>query len=147
MTSVEYRFEGDPGVLEQEGPTVSVHIGFDDNFDPSKAGAPNLPATSVLALVDTGANRSCIDSSLAKNLGLPVVNQRKVSGVHGAQFVNIHPAQIYIPDLDFSMSGVFAGVHLRAGGLPYFALLGRDFLKNFTMTYEGQTGTVRIAKA
>ena len=147
MPSVEYRFEGDPGMLERYGPMVYVHIGLDNNFDPGKASAPNLLATSVPALVDTGASESCIDSSLAEKLELPVVDRQTVAGVHGAQPVNVHLAQIYIPDLDFPMSGMFDGVHLRAGGLPYFALLGRDFLKNFTMTYEGRTGIVSIAKA
>ena len=144
MTSVECWFEGDPGMLEQYGPTISVQIGLDNNFHPSKAHAPNLPAAPVPALVDTGAYRSCIDSVLAKKLDLPVVNRRTVGGVHGAQPVNVYFAQIYIPDLDFLMSGQFIGVHLLAGGQPHVALLGRDFLRNCTMTYDGQTGAVRI---
>ena len=146
MTSDEYRFEVDPDRLEQCGPTIHVQISLDNIFDPSKERATNLPATSVPALVDTGANRSCIDSALAEKLKLWVVNRQPVGGVHGEQPANIHLAQIYIPDLDFSMSGLFAGVHLEAGGLPH-ALLGRDFLRNFTMTYEGRTGTVSITKA
>lgn len=147
MTSVECGFEGEPGILERYGPTILVHIGLDNNFQPSKTSAQNLRATSVPALVDTGASESCIDSTLAEKLGLPVINQQAVAGVHGAQPANKHLAHIYIPDLDFSMSGQFTGVHLLAGGQPHFALLGRDFLKDFTMTYEGRTGTVRITKA
>ena len=146
MTSVECWFEGEPGILERDGPTILVQVGLDHNFHSSKVSAPNLPATSVPALVDTGAYRSCIDSALAEKLKLWVVNRQPVGGVHGEQPANIHLAQIYIPDLDFSMSGLFAGVHLEAGGLPH-ALLGRDFLRNFTMTYEGRTGTVSITKA
>lgn len=147
MTSVECWFEGEPGILERDGPTILVQVGLDHNFHSSKVSAPNLPATSVPALVDTGAYRSCIDSALAKKLKLPVVNRQTVGGVHGAQPVNLHYAQIYIPDLEFSMSGLFFGAHLLAGGQRHFALLGRDFLKNFTMTYEGRTGTVSITKA
>lgn len=147
MTSVECGFEGAPDWLEYRGPTIYVQIGFDHNFDSNKESVPNLPATPLPALVDTGAYRSCIDSGLAERLGLPVINRRTVGGVHGAQPANLYPAHIYIPDLDYSMSGVFIGAHLPAGGQPHFALLGRDFLKDFTMTYDGQTGTVRITKA
>lgn len=146
MTSAECWIEGDPGMLEQHGPMVSVHIGLDNSFHPSKANEQNLPATQVPALVDTGAYLSCIDWTIAEKLGLRVVDKEKVGGVHGAQCVNIHLAQIYIPDLDFLMGGVFIGANLRAAGLPP-ALLGRDFLRDFTMVYEGQTGTVRITKA
>ena len=147
MTSVECWFEGEPGMLEQYGPTISVQIGLDYNFHPTKARAPNLPATAVPALVDTGAGQSCIDSAPAEKLELPVVNRRTVAGVHGAQPVNIHIAQIYIPDLDFSRTGLFVGAHLLAGGQPHAALIGRDILRNFTMIYEGQTGAVRITKS
>ena len=147
MTSIKCWFEGNPGVLERYGPTILVQVGLDYNFQPSKERATNLPATSVPALVDTGAVESCIDSALAEKLELPVVDRQVVGGVHGAQPVNLYPAQIYIPDLDFSMSGLFFGAHLLDGGQPHGALIGRDFLRNFTMTYEGRTGIVSIAKA
>ena len=42
-------------------------------------------------------------------------------------------------------SGRFAGVHLRAGGQPHFALIGRTFLEDFTMRYEGKTGMVTLS--
>ena len=64
------------------------------------------------ALVDTGASESCIDSLLATELGLPVVDRRSVSGTHGAHPVNVHLAQVYVPTLDFTIFGTFAGVHL-----------------------------------
>jgi hypothetical protein len=40
--------------------------------------------------------------------------------------------------------GLFAGVNLAAGGQPHQALIGRTFLRHFTMIYEGRTGTVTI---
>ena len=43
------------------------------------------------------------------------------------------------------MYGAFAGVHLTAGGQVHTALIGRTFLQDFTLTYEGQTGRVSIA--
>ena len=66
--------------------------------------------------MDTGAAASCIDSILANTLKLPVVDQQDVAGSHGKGEVNMHLAQIHVPDVDFTVYGEFAGVHLLAGG-------------------------------
>ena len=129
-----------PGQLVQYGPTIPVQVGFDPEYYPVSSEPPNLPDHMYPALVDTGATTSCIDSDLALNLGLPIVNRRIIAGVHGISTVNIHLAQIYVPDLEFTDYGEFAGVHLSAGGQPYFALLGRTFLLDFTMTYRVERG-------
>ena len=64
---------------------------------------------------------------------------------HGAEKVNMHLAQIIVTSLRFTIYGAFAGVHLKAGGMGYQALIGRTFLRNVTMVYEGLTGTVSIS--
>jgi hypothetical protein len=46
--------------------------------------------------------------------------------------------------LRFTMYGLFAGVHLTAGGQPHSVLMGRTFLRSFVMAYEGNTGTVTL---
>ena len=98
----------------------------------------------IHALVDTGATQSCIDSSLAMNLGLKVHDQLEIAGIGGKQLVNLHIAQIFFPALGTTMFGQFAGVHLAAGGQSHSALVGRDFLAHFIMTYNGTTGQVVI---
>ena len=127
------------------GPTLGVQIGFDPAFRPSGLSNPDLPPENHPALVDTGATESCIDSALALGLKLPIVDSQEVAGVHGADTVNVHLAQIYVPTLNFTVYGRFAGVHLHAGGQPHFALIRRTFLQYFTMTYEGRTGTVILS--
>jgi predicted aspartyl protease len=134
-------------LLVGTGPTLFVQIGFDPGFDPAAqpARAPVLPAAPVHALVDTGATESCIDSTLAMNLNLPVVDRRLISGAHGAGEVNVHLAQIHIPSLGFTLYGPFAAVDLIAGGQSHMALIGRTFLQHFTMHYDGRTGTVTLS--
>jgi predicted aspartyl protease len=123
-----------------------VNIGFDPNYQPPPSPTPPVPGIAgIHALVDTGATESCIDSQLAAQLNLPIVDRRKVSGVHGAEDVNVHLAQVYIPSLRFTIYGAFCGVHLAAGGQAHRALIGRSFLQGFTMTYEGRTGTVTLS--
>jgi gag-polyprotein putative aspartyl protease len=129
------------------GPTLIVAVGFDPNY---KVGPPwTIPIpgiTGIHALVDTGAGESCIDNLLASQLNLPIVDRRPISGIHGTQMVNMHMAQIHVPTLNFTIYGVFAGVDLAAGGQAHRVLIGRTFLQNFTMFYEGLTGTVKLSR-
>lgn len=133
-------------LLAVNGPTLEVEIGFDFQFRAETVNSrPDIPAARWSALVDTGASASCIDSALATELGLPLSGRYKVAGVGGISSVDRHLAQIYIPSLNHIIYGVFSGVHLSAGGQPHQALIGRDFLKNFRMTYEGRTGEVILS--
>ena len=131
-----------PDELVLYGPMLVVEIGFDADYRISSGLMPELQSGYVPALVDTGATESCIDSELAENLNLPIVNQEELAGVGGITNVNVHLAQIYVPELDRTIYGRFDGVHLAAGGQPYSALIGRTFLRHYKMNYDGQTGVV-----
>jgi hypothetical protein len=126
------------------GPTLAVLIGFDPTYDPANPNRPVLPQPPVHALVDSGAFASCIDSGLAMQLNLPIVDRQAISGVGGRHEVNMHLAHVHIPSLNFTIYGPFAGVNLIAGGQAHHALIGRTFLQNFTMIYEGHTGSVKL---
>lgn len=126
------------------GPTLHVQIGFDPNFHPDLPPLPDLPELELPALVDTGATESCIDSALAQKLQLPAVDTGQISGVQGASETVYYLAQIFVPSLNYTIYGRFSGVHLASGGQPHSALLGKTFLRNFELTYEGRTGDVII---
>ena len=126
------------------GPTLRVQIGFDPSYHPDHSSSPNLPELELPALVDTGATESCIDSALARKLQLPAVDTVRIAGIQGASETVVYLAQIYVPALDYTIFGRFSGVHLVSGGQPHSALLGRTFLRNFILTYEGRTGEVVI---
>ena len=135
----------DPYELTLRGPNITVEIGFDPDFQPGPGLRPVLPPNRFQALVDTGALESCIDDELAAMLNLPIVGRQQVFGVGGALAVNEYMAQIYIPALQFTIMGPFAGVHLIAGEQRHYALIGRTFLRYFNMAYEGRTGSVIIS--
>ena len=106
-------------LLQTAGPTLRVDVGFDQRFTANPANPPNLGLRGVAALIDTGASESCIDSSLAIQLNLPIIDRRTFSGAHGASELNIYLAHVWIPSLKFLQSGAFAGVHLISGGQPH----------------------------
>ena len=143
---IECGFPSNPGHLVGLGPRLDVQIGLDLPALASKS-TPTLPDQLWNALVDTGAMESCIDSTLAATLQLPVADRRMIAGALGGGEVNMHVGQIHIPSLQFTMHGLFAGVHLIAGGQPYAALIGRTFLVHYTMTYEGKTGSVTLSES
>jgi predicted aspartyl protease len=127
------------------GPTLKVNIGFDPTYRTTGKKLPIPGITALDALVDTGAIESCIDNILAAALSLPVVDRQPISGSNGSHMVNIYQAQVHVPSLGTTINGRFAGVELIAGGQKHTALIGRTFLKNYNMVYEGNTGTVTIS--
>jgi len=136
-----------PKLLVVLGPSLTVDIGFDPTFDPAKTGThPTPQLKAVRALVDTGATSSCIDADVAAALNLPIIDRRQIAGVGGVHEVNFHVGQIYVPELDHTLYGLFAGVALSAGGQFHVALIGRDFLQHMTMNYDGLTGRVTITR-
>ncbi len=132
-------------LLRDVGPTLKVDLGYDLDYDPRTPARPPTPSTTgVLALIDTGARRSCIDSDLAVSLGLPVVDQLTVSGVAGLARFNLHIAQMHVGSLQFTLVGNFAGVHLATGRQRHAVLIGRDVLSLFRLEYDGLSGAVRL---
>jgi predicted aspartyl protease len=151
MAQTKCGFDSSPGtsgsnLLVLYGPTLLVDIGFDPNYDPQNPDNLAVPGIrGIQALVDTGAEQSCIDSLLASQLTLPIIDKKPISGIGGQMEANIYMAQVHVPSLAFTLYGIFVGVHLQAGGQWHKALLGRDFLRAFTTVYEGKTGTVTIS--
>lgn len=145
MPTIECGLAGQPDLLVSRGPTLSVLIGLDADFAASVPTRADAARRLSPALVDTGSDTTCIDSDLAHALNLPVANQEIVSGIHGRGIVNFHLARIYVPELDVVFSGAFIGAHLEAGGQPYSAIIGRDFLRHFHLSYDGRTGAVSLS--
>ncbi len=53
-------------------------------------------------------------------------------------------AQVHVPSLGFTMYGQFAGVYLLQGGQDLRVLMGRTFLANFLLGYDGRSGRVTL---
>ena len=134
-----------PKLLVYYGPCLWVNIGCDPSFTPQTNAPPKAGISNVEALVDTGAQESCIDELLAADLELPISDRRTVAGV-GSMEVNVHLAQIHIPALKFTELGAFAAVPLIGSGFRYKALIGRTLLRHMRMTYDGKTGAVQITR-
>jgi gag-polyprotein putative aspartyl protease len=134
--------ESPADLLVRLGPTIHVDIGLKSRA--SAGEAPDLPVKKIRALIDTGAGGDCIDDSLAQRLGLPVHDEGEISGVGGRHRAYIYTARIYIPSLGKLLFQPFTGVKLEEGEQWHRVILGRSFLRNYPLVYDGLTGQVQI---
>jgi predicted aspartyl protease len=135
----------DKAPLLQFGPSIQVVVG---HYSQPGSAIDIPPQTETTwALVDTGAGESCIDSALAKKLGLPVIDTMLISGSNGAHTHDVYLAHINILGLEFSQFGRFAGVHLATGQQAHGVLLGRTFLGNVLLIYDGLRGQITLSAA
>ena len=136
--------EGPADLLVRIGPTIQVDIGLKSR---SPAGqTPDLPEKRVKALIDTGAGGDCIDDDLAKRLRLPIHDEGEISGVGGRHRAFIYTARIYVPKLDKLLFQPFTGVKLYEGEQWHRVILGRSFLRNYRLAYDGLSGQVEIVE-
>jgi predicted aspartyl protease len=135
----------DRNALLQFGPSIQVIVGH--FTQPGSIVATSTDTETTYALVDTGACESCIDSALAKKLGLPVIDTMQIAGANGSHTHDVYLAYINILGLEFSQFGRFAGVHLSAGQQAHGVLLGRTFLSNVMLIYDGLRGQITLTAA
>lgn len=146
MPLVDAGFRDDEGradlnLLLGYGPTVEVVVGHVSGDGKPSDG----PSETAFALIDTGAAESCIDSDLAAQLGLPVIDRQLIAGAGGASTHDVFLGHVAIPQLEIRQFGRFTGVNLAAGGQEHRVLLGRTFLQNVVMIYDGLRAQITIA--
>ncbi len=128
--------------LVQLGPTLLVDIGLRSRSAPGED--PDLSLKRVRALIDTGASGDCIDEGLAERLGLPVTDEGEISGVGGKHHAFIYTARVWVPQLGRLLFQPFTGVKLMQGEQWHRIILGRGFLRQHKLTYDGGAGKVEI---
>src|SRR5581483_860779 len=130
----------------QNGAIVEISLGW------SAAGARDLrtalrpvpPSLQVSALLDTGAEITCVDASLIRQLGLPLSGMAPANmpahggvtfaGLHDVSLTILHPSRkarnhLTLPDLSV--------LELSLAALGYRALIGRDTLARCRFLYDG----------
>ena len=100
-----------------------------------------------LALLDTGASRSVIDTAVARNMQL--VEDDEPLDMIGATGQGRYPqfrVSLYIPILELTIPSPVPSLPLRESGLAWAAIIGRDVLCQYEFTVNGQTGLIRFTK-
>lgn len=95
------------------------------------------------ALIDTGASVVCIDKSIAEELALEQTDKRSVHAVGGMVETSVFAGLLEVPELDYKrVIEMFAPRHASAS---HAVLLGRSFLQDFIVTFNGPDGTFQFA--
>ncbi len=136
-----------------DGPIVEVEVGWSNAEIRAarRAGRPIPAPIQCLALIDTGADGSCLDSSLIRQLGLSYggISMVNVPTLGGIVFSPSHDANLIVrhPSGNSALDLVLADVlilDLDLGMLNCQALLGRDLLASCRFLYDGPRGRFKL---
>jgi hypothetical protein len=142
------------GILQVEGALVDVQLSWSASQARSLrlAQQPVPPPLDARALLDTGAEITCVDTALVQQLGLPLAqvalaNMPAVGGLTaGAQYhaglTVVLPSGDPHQDLGFQTLLI---LELPLAGLGYQALLGRDVLDRCDFLYGGRRRRFTLA--
>jgi len=132
------------------GPAVQVTIHVPDDVAQVYAdrGETSPPPINGYAIIDTGATTTCFDAESAKEAGLPQIGAADMSSAsHTNSRVLVFAGKIFVPGLGIGISipegmgANLSSINLKdSGGEALVALLGRDFLRNTVLVYNGPDG-------
>lgn len=137
----------DPRFLTGRGPILSTEISVPRKLAEQWSKVEHvLPVPQVgVALIDTGASRTCVDRQAVSALAIPPIGVERVYTPQGNEDQYKYPARISFPGttLPSVEYGSVFGAQLREQGL--IALIGRDLLSHFVFTYNGPGGLITLA--
>ena len=133
--------------LVMQGPLVQVIIGLAASLATQliQQGQAVPNPVSGMGLLDTGASTTCIDDSVAQSMGLPVIDVvQMMSASHASSPANVYPIQLQLIGTPIRVEVQRAlGAELKGQGI--IALIGRDFLANCTLFYNGAIGGLTLS--
>ena len=135
-----------PAALVQSGPLLPATLTILDSERQMLAlrGEPVPTAINGFALIDTGADKTCVDRATADRAGLPVVGKATMhSASHADHEVPVYNGKLSIPGIDDIELEYAMGANLESQNL--IALIGRDFLQAAVLVYNGTAGTVSLS--
>jgi len=133
--------------LQKRGPVVQVTVSLGTAIAQTlqQSGQAVPTPVSGWALIDTGADCTCIDGESAVQMGLPVIDVAKMaSASHEGTQQNVHPIKIEFAGVSLVVEAERA---MTAKLAPFGLLLiiGRDTLKHCVLVYNGLAGTITLS--
>ena len=140
--ALEFGNPGQPLYLAENGVRLVTHVG---------KTWPGAPLHKLTALVDTGAPAPYyIDATLARRLALRAIDGSSVvtRSVAGEDRQPAYMARVSIERLGVSVPiARLIGFDIGRIGGDFEVILGRHFLRNYRMVYDGRSGSVTVETA
>lgn len=133
--------------LEKEGPTIGILVLPPLPIVEQMKVAGEIPSARHLrAIIDTGAESSCISIKTLEELNLVPRNFRPRISTQGKEDQPIYDA---IVQIQFSETLIPVDFYVEIAGLGLdqfgiYALLGRDILRHCELNYNGKLGTYSL---
>lgn len=121
------------------GPLINVGILQPGLLQP----APGSPTqvTTFPALIDTGADSTCISPAVAQAVGLRPIGKRPMTSATHSVPVNVYLLDLLLPfgATSLVVPGKQVMEFAQPGGGPFQVLIGRDIICQgvFTMSFDG----------
>jgi hypothetical protein len=132
--------------LRDRGALIKVRIAQPRDVADSlrSQGKAVADAVEAMAMIDTGASITAIDQGLATRIGLVQTGIAPVAGVTGVQDQPIYAAQIMLDQPSVALDPwKMIGSPLNIQNFD--VLLGRDFLQELTLVYDGSSGNFKLS--
>lgn len=140
-----------PSILFNFGPLINVSITLPKALETfySQQSKPLPQPVSGIALIDTGAKKTCVHDSIMKQLGVNTIGQVTSHTANGARQCNLYPAHFTFlgANIEVDFTAVVE-VNLTGqifNGQQVIALIGRDVLANTLFVYNGKMGMYTIS--
>jgi hypothetical protein len=106
-----------------------------------------------VALVDTGASRTCVDETVIQQLGIKSAGRGDVGSADGISQRELYPARLVFPNTNLSkiecshLAGLNLGWTVALDSKKkVIALIGRDILGDCLFVYDGPRGTFTLTE-
>jgi len=135
-----------PSRLQAVGPVIKVTIG-NTAFELAEAKAVGLEFPDPLpfsAVIDTGAAVTIINPQLAETFKLKYTGPARISAVGNVGQYRAYAASIAFPDDKLKSFDVVRVIASPLAHMEVSCLIGRDILRHWEFTYNGESGEVTI---
>jgi hypothetical protein len=142
------------GLIDPSGLYLDVRVGLSAvEIRRRRNAGEAIPAPiSLRAIIDTGADSTCVDGPSVASLGLEIsgitlANRPALGGLgpvieYDVSLTLIHPSGD--PRKDFVLRA-YPVIELPLGSLGFQALIGRDFLSQCQLFYDGPGNSFSLA--
>jgi len=121
---------GTPDNFTGRSPVTMVHVGCDETLSPRPGHLPAHNGKTYSALIDTGAEGSAIDKSIASEIGATLKHDGIIIHSMGASQTGVSRCdiQIIFPTVGAVFAEPSAVVDFHSSGNTFDLILGRSFL-------------------
>jgi predicted aspartyl protease len=135
-----------PGHLQSDGPWILISIGNPQfELDEARALGLEFPEPRPFkALIDTGASVTIINPEVAQTWKLRQTGFAQIAAAGSSGRYPEHAAAIRFPGTDLKGFDPIRVIACPIVRQPVSCLIGRDILRSWLLTYNGQTGQVTV---